>query len=108
MWYVYIVRCSDKTLYTGMSNNVSRRVTNHNNGKGAKYTRSRCPVVLVYQKNCRTRAAAMKMERFIKKLPPAKKRKLAGTHLRLPCGIIIKKGSKKKKQNLKEPKKGKK
>lgn len=50
----------------------------------------------------------MKMERFIKKLPPAKKRKLAGTHLRLPCGIIIKKGSKKKKQNLKEPKKGKK
>ena len=49
-WYVYIVLCSDNTYYTGISNNVDKRIIAHNNKKGAKYTKSRLPVKLVYTK----------------------------------------------------------
>ena len=48
MYFVYILRCRDGTLYTGYTNNLERRLTAHNAGKGAKYTRSRLPVILVY------------------------------------------------------------
>ena len=49
-WFVYIVECSDKTLYTGISTDVDKRINTHNNGKGAKYTKYKLPVKLVYFK----------------------------------------------------------
>jgi putative endonuclease len=67
MWSVYMVRCSDGTLYCGISNNVSRRVETHNSGKGAKYTKTRRPVVLVYVEEVGTMSEALKRERQIKK-----------------------------------------
>ena len=58
-WYTYILRCSDNTLYTGVTNQVKDRVKAHNSGKGAKYTRSRLPVVLVWRKKCKSHGAAV-------------------------------------------------
>lgn len=68
MYYVYILRCGDGTLYTGYTNDVPRRVALHNRGKGAKYTRSRLPAVLVYQEALPDKSAAMKREAAIKML----------------------------------------
>lgn len=67
-WWVYLVRCADGTLYTGMTSDVSRRVAEHNRGKGAKYTRSRRPVAVVYQELCPSRGAALRREAAIKRL----------------------------------------
>lgn len=72
-WFVYIVRCSDKSLYTGIATNIAARVTIHNSGKGAKYTRSRMPVKLVYKKVMRSESAARKREAAIKKLSRTEK-----------------------------------
>jgi len=66
MNYVYIVRCKDSTLYTGWTNNLEKRVMEHNNGKGAKYTRGRVPVELVYFEAYDTKEEAMKREYMIK------------------------------------------
>ena len=65
-WYVYILRCSDGTLYTGVSDDVARRAQVHNSGKGAKYTRSRTPVEVVYTEMCESYSAALKREYAIK------------------------------------------
>lgn len=65
-WFVYMVKCSDGTLYTGYTNDVEKRVATHNKGRGAKYTRSRLPVTLVYQKLYPTRSIAMKAEYMLK------------------------------------------
>jgi putative endonuclease len=73
MPFVYIVRCSDGTLYTGWAVDVAARVKAHNAGRGAKYTRMRLPVKLVYSEELPTRAEAMKRERQIKRYPRAKK-----------------------------------
>jgi len=67
-WYVYMVECSDGTIYTGISNNVSKRILAHNSGKGAKYTRSRLPVALKWSQECENRSEASKLEYKIKKL----------------------------------------
>lgn len=67
-WYVYMVECSDKTLYTGISNNVSKRISDHNEGKGAKYTRGRLPVALKWVQICPNKSEASKLEYKIKKL----------------------------------------
>ena len=68
-WYVYIVRCSDDTLYTGISTDPAARVTEHNSGQsGAKYTRARRPVTLVYREPAPSRSAALKREIAIKRL----------------------------------------
>ncbi|HLR16986.1 MAG TPA: GIY-YIG nuclease family protein [Alcanivoracaceae bacterium] len=73
-WWVYILRCADGSLYTGICTNVERRVEEHNSStKGAKYTRARRPVKLVYQEQSESRSAASKREAEIKKLPRAKK-----------------------------------
>ncbi len=74
--YVYIVRCRDGSLYTGWTTDVERRVEAHNSGKGAKYTRSRLPVVLAYWEEAEDRIAAMKREAAIKKLTRAQKEQL--------------------------------
>ena len=78
-WYVYILKCCDGSLYTGISKDVGKRVSQHNSGKGAKYTRSRHPVKLVYTEKRRNHKAAMKRELEIKKLPRNKKLKLIKT-----------------------------
>lgn len=73
MNYTYIVRCRDGSLYTGWTTDVERRIKTHNAKKGAKYTKSRVPVELVYCESFETKEAAMKREAEIKKL--SKKRK---------------------------------
>ena len=65
-WFVYIVRCSDRSLYTGISKDVVRRCRQHNAGSASKYTRSRCPVRLVYQEVCSSQSSALKREAAIK------------------------------------------
>jgi putative endonuclease len=73
-YYVYILECSDKTLYTGCTHNIEKRIKEHNNGKnGARYTRSRRPVKLVYVENCPTLSDALKGEAQIKKLSKVQK-----------------------------------
>ena len=68
MWYVYIVECSDKTLYTGITIDIERRIKQHNEGKGAKYTRGRGPVTLVKSFECESKSEALKLEYRIKQL----------------------------------------
>lgn len=72
-YYVYLLRCRDGTLYTGYTNNPERRLRVHNAGKGAKYTRSRLPVELVYQEQCPDKSAALRREREIKRMRRAEK-----------------------------------
>jgi putative endonuclease len=66
-WHVYILRCSDSSLYTGISTNVAERVLKHNAGKGAAYTRSHRPVTLVWSRPSKTESAARKREAKIKR-----------------------------------------
>jgi len=75
IWYVYIIECKDNSLYTGITNNLSKRLEVHNSGKGAKYTKTRLPVKLVYKEIYRTKEESLKREREIKKLK--RKEKLA-------------------------------
>ncbi|WAC07541.1 MAG: GIY-YIG nuclease family protein [Thermodesulfobacteriota bacterium] len=77
-YYVYMVQCSDKTFYTGLTRNLETRIKEHNEGKnGAKYTRSRRPVTLVYKEACHTISEALKREARIKQLSQQKKSELA-------------------------------
>ncbi len=73
MNYVYIVECSDKTLYVGWTNDIKNRIITHNLGKGAKYTRGRLPVTLVYFESFDTKGEALKREYSLKKLTREKK-----------------------------------
>jgi putative endonuclease len=76
-WFVYIVRCADSTLYTGVARDLEKRLAQHNRGKeGAKYTRSRRPVELVYHEPAENRSAAQQREYRIKQLSAAQKRRL--------------------------------
>jgi putative endonuclease len=74
-YYCYIIECADGTLYTGMTNDTERRMHQHNLGRGARYTRSRRPLRLVYIEQQSDRTTAMRRERVIKSL--SRKRKLA-------------------------------
>lgn len=75
--YVYILECSDKTLYTGWTGDIEKRVQEHNNGKyGAKYTKSRRPVKLVYVEKCADISEVLKREAQIKKLSRGEKLQL--------------------------------
>ena len=78
LWYVYILKCSDNTLYTGVTVDIERRVNehNHDNKLGAKYTRVRRPVKVVYQEELETRSLAGKREAQIKKLKRTEKESL--------------------------------
>ena len=75
-WYVYILRCGDGSLYTGCTDNASRRLAVHQSGKGAKYTRSHLPVELAYQEELPDRQSALRREAAIKKLTRAQKLEL--------------------------------
>ncbi|MCC6711187.1 MAG: GIY-YIG nuclease family protein [Candidatus Pacebacteria bacterium] len=78
-WFVYIVHCADQTLYIGISDNLGKRIANHNAGKGAKYTRGRTPVKLVYQEKHPGRSTASKREAELKKLTKQEKLKLVAS-----------------------------
>ncbi len=67
-WYVYILRCRDDTLYTGMTDDLEKRLAAHNSGKGAKYTRGRGPVKMVYHETFDTKVEACRREYHIKRL----------------------------------------
>ena len=68
MWYIYILECSDKTLYTGITTDINKRLKTHNNGKGAKYTKTRLPVHLMAYFEAENRSEASKEEYRIKQL----------------------------------------
>ena len=76
MNYTYIVECSDKTLYTGWTNDLERRLAAHNAGRGAKYTKGKLPVLLVYYEEYATKQEAMSREAAIKQLTRAQKLKM--------------------------------
>ena len=67
-WFVYIIECRDKRLYTGITNHLQARVAQHNEGVGCRFTRGRAPVKLVYHQSCPSRSEALKREAAIKKL----------------------------------------
>ena len=76
MWYLYILQCGDGSLYTGITTDVEKRLEAHNAGKGAKYTKTRRPVKLVYQEQFETKEEAMSREYHIKQLSRKEKMKL--------------------------------
>ena len=80
-WHLYLVRCHDGSLYTGITTNVARRFAEHqeNNGAGAKYLRGRGPLMLVFQKKLGSRSLALGVESKVKKLSKAKKEELIRT-----------------------------
>ena len=75
-WFVYMLRCGDGTLYTGVTDDVPRRLAAHRAGKGAKYTRGRGPLELVYQEQVPDKSAALRREIAIKRLSRQEKEKL--------------------------------
>jgi putative endonuclease len=72
-WKVYLLKCSDNSLYCGISNDIETRVSKHNSGIGAKYTRSRLPVELIAVSRDLTKNEALKLEHYIKQLQPCEK-----------------------------------
>jgi len=74
-WYFYVLSCRDSSLYTGVTTDIDRRVKEHNEKKGAKYTRGRTPVRLCYHREMKDRSTAQKLERAFKKLSRSKKLK---------------------------------
>lgn len=76
MWFVYILLCSKKTLYTGITNNLEKRFSDHQSGKGGRYTRSHKPVKLIYQEICKNKSEALKREIQIKSWYREKKIKI--------------------------------
>jgi len=82
LYYVYLLRCADATLNCGITNDLDRRLRDHNGGKGARYTRGRLPVRVVYREEADSKGEALRRERAIKKMPKVKKERLALEWLR--------------------------
>lgn len=76
IWYLYILSCGDGTLYTGITTDVEKRLNAHRAGKGAKYTRGRAPLELVYRETCGTHSQALQREWAVKQLSREEKLKL--------------------------------
>ena len=72
-WFVYILECNDNSLYTGITNDLEKRVSAHNSGKGAKFTKARLPVRLVYREPYKTKGDSLKREFEIKKMKRTEK-----------------------------------
>ncbi|MBI3900482.1 MAG: GIY-YIG nuclease family protein [Gammaproteobacteria bacterium] len=85
-WLLYILECSDGSLYTGITNDIERRVREHNEGTGARYTRSRRPVKLRYQEPCESRSAALIRECAIRLMSPKEKRALIARYVQANTG----------------------
>ncbi|WP_125565132.1 GIY-YIG nuclease family protein [Companilactobacillus insicii] len=79
-YFVYILLCADKTFYIGTSNNVTKRVATHNLGKGAKYTKTRLPVKLMYKEKLHSKSEALKREIELKKFSRKKKELFLRSH----------------------------
>lgn len=79
-WYLYILRCKDGTLYTGITTDVEKRFDAHQSGKGAKYTRGRSPLELVYREACGTHSNALKREIAVKRLTREQKQAMIDTY----------------------------
>jgi len=77
-WICYLLRCADDTLYCGITNDLDKRLTAHNAGEGAKYTRGRTPLKLVYTEPCADKSAALKRELKIKSMTRSEKIALSG------------------------------
>jgi predicted GIY-YIG superfamily endonuclease len=75
-WFLYLLRCADGSLYTGITNNVTRRCQQHNAGTASRYTRSRLPVELIYQESQATRSVALKRELAVKAMSRDEKESL--------------------------------
>jgi putative endonuclease len=104
-WYLYLVRCGDGTIYTGISNDVPRRLAAHRAGKGARYMKGRSPLVLARKIRVGPVGDALKVERKVKRMSPARKEKLIQGKVRLkdllkPSSVVLKrkkiKGKRKK------------
>jgi putative endonuclease len=81
-WFVYIARCNDGSLYTGIARDVLSRLEAHNAGRGARYTRGRGPLALCARRRCRSKGDALRLEWAVKQLPrPAKETLLGGRRL---------------------------
>lgn len=78
IWYLYILRCGDGTLYTGITTDVEKRLEQHRSGKGAKYTRGRSPLELVYREECGSHSEALKREYAVKALSREQKLGIIG------------------------------
>jgi putative endonuclease len=78
-WWVYLLRCADGTLYTGITTDPARRLEQHNAGTAAKYTRARRPVRMVFRRRAANHSAALRRELAIKKLTRAQKEELIGS-----------------------------
>lgn len=76
VWFLYILRCKDGSLYTGITTDVAKRLEAHRSGKGAKYTRGRGPLELLYQEECGTHSQALKREYAVKNLTRQEKEQL--------------------------------
>lgn len=83
-WIVYILRCADDTLYTGITNNIGTRLAAHENGTGAKYTKGRGPFSVIYKEAFENRSDASKREAAIKKLSREEKFLLAKNYIETP------------------------
>ena len=79
-WYVYMLRCGDGTLYTGSTDDVAKRLSAHRAGKGAKYTRGRGPLEVVYTEQLSDKSEALRREYALKKLKKDEKERLCGTY----------------------------
>ena len=82
-WYCYLLRCADDTLYCGITNDIERRLAAHNAGVGAKYTRGRMPLKLVYTEQCGDKSAALKRELKIKKMNRSEKIALSEVKIKI-------------------------
>jgi putative endonuclease len=80
-WSIYMVRCRDGSLYTGIATDIERRFAEHQTGKGAKYLRGRAPLKLAFKKRIGSRSSALKIERMIKRLPKTKKEGVVATRI---------------------------
>jgi putative endonuclease len=87
VWTVYLARCRDGTLYTGVTTDPERRLSEHNSGSGSAYTRARLPIVMVYLEVVPDRSSALRREHAIKRLPRAAKEALAAAELRPSSGL---------------------
>lgn len=76
LWFVYMLRCGDGTLYTGITDDVAKRLAAHRSGKGAKYTKGRSPLTLHYVERFESKGEALRREAAIKKLPASQKRSM--------------------------------
>ena len=84
-WFVYLARCADDSLYCGITNDVVARVAAHNAGKGARYTRTRLPIEVLYTRRCRSKGNALKLEYRIKQLKRPDKQRIVAEPALLPA-----------------------